>query len=118
MSPGQLIRKRRIAHGLTQAQLALRAGTTQAAVSRLENDALSPTVETLTGLLAVLGEVPLLGSERAESELDLDHLRASMARSPDERLALAISWNRLAGEIAIAGRAARAANAPIAQPGE
>lgn len=53
---GRLIRERRVAHGLTQAQLALRAGTTQTALSRLERGQLSPTVATLQRLLFVLGE--------------------------------------------------------------
>ena len=50
----------------------------------------------------------VLASERAEPEVDLDHLRASMDRSPADRLALAISWNQFAGEIAEAGRTATA----------
>jgi transcriptional regulator with XRE-family HTH domain len=107
MTPGQLIRERRQAHGLTQARLALRAGTTQAAISRLERDELSPTVATLTGLLAVLGETPVLSSRREEHEFEPRHLRAALARSPEERLTVAFGWNRLAGDVARAGRAAR-----------
>lgn len=107
MTPGALIRERRLAHGLSQAQLALRAGTTQAAISRLEHDQLSPTVETLEGLLMVLGEAAVLGFAREEPPFDRSHLRAAMARSPEERLTLAIGWNRLAGEVADAGAAAR-----------
>jgi DNA-binding XRE family transcriptional regulator len=56
VNAGQLIRERRLANGLTQAQLALRAGSTQAALSRLERGELSPTVETVERLLAVMGE--------------------------------------------------------------
>jgi transcriptional regulator with XRE-family HTH domain len=105
--PGELIRERRLAHGLTQARLALRAGTTQAAVSRLERDELSPTVDTIAGLLAVLGERPVLRSERAAPPDESEHLDAARARSPQERLMLGIGWNRLADEVARAGRAAR-----------
>jgi transcriptional regulator with XRE-family HTH domain len=107
MTPGALIRERRLAHGLSQARLALRAGTTQAAISRLENDELSPTFETLSGVLAVLGEAPVLNASIVEPQVDPGHLRAQSQRSPAERLELAIGWNRLAGEVAQAGERAR-----------
>ena len=42
-----------------------------------------------------------------EREYDPLHLRAALARTPAERLELAISWNRLAGNLADAGRLAR-----------
>ncbi|MDQ6750432.1 MAG: helix-turn-helix domain-containing protein [Actinomycetota bacterium] len=108
LSPGQLIRTRRRAHGITQFQLALRAGTTQAAISRLERDELSPTVATVGSLLAAMGEVAVLSSDRAEPAYDHEHMRAALARSPAERLELAIGWNRLAGQIAQAGASSHA----------
>jgi transcriptional regulator with XRE-family HTH domain len=106
MTPGRLIRERRRAHGVTQAQLALRARTTQAAISRLERDELSPSWSTVVGVLAALGEEPVLGAHRPELPCEEAHLRASIARPPAERLELALSWNRLAGELAAAGRRA------------
>lgn len=105
--PGQLIRERRRAHGLTQAQLALRAGTTQAALSRLERGELSPGVGTVEGLLAVLGETLELTARPLPAELDSSHLADLLARSPADRLTLAMGWNRLAGEVALAGARAR-----------
>lgn len=54
LEPGRVIRERRIAHGLTQAQLALRAGTTQTALSRLERGELSPSFATVQRILFVL----------------------------------------------------------------
>jgi transcriptional regulator with XRE-family HTH domain len=108
MKPGQIIRARRIANRLTQAQLALRAGSTQAAVSRLERDEISPTFETLERLLEVMGEEVELVVRRSEPDFDRSRLAALRQRAPEERLALALSWNRLAGEIARAGRVARA----------
>lgn len=107
MGPGNLIRSRREAHGLTQAQLALRAGSTQAALSRLERGELSPTVATLERLLAAVGEELELGARRPAPPADLDHLRDQRRRTPAERLALAMSWNRLAGELDRAGARAR-----------
>ncbi len=70
MDAGRLVRERRLAHGLTQAQLALRAGTTQASVSRLERGHLSPTLGTLRSLLAALGEEPELTARPFERHPD------------------------------------------------
>jgi hypothetical protein len=104
---GQLVRDRRRANGLTQAQLALRAGSTQAAISRLERGELSPTIETLERLLAVMGEEAEIVVRRTELGFDPKRLHALRARSPAERLAQAIAWNRLAGQVSIAGDKAR-----------
>jgi transcriptional regulator with XRE-family HTH domain len=108
--PGPLIRERRLAHGLTQAQLALRAGTTQTALSRLERGELSPTVATVERILFVLGEGLRLDAHGLEGDFDAAHLAALLARPPAERLELAMSWNKLAGEVALAGRRAREAS--------
>ena len=43
--------------------LAIRAGTTQSAISRIERDRVSPSVETLRELLYLLGEDLSLSSE-------------------------------------------------------
>lgn len=113
MTAGQLIRRRRLANGLSQAQLALRAGSTQAAISRLEHDELSPTLDTIERLLEVMGEEPEIVVRRRESAVDRPRLAALRRRSPADRLALALSWNRLAGEVARAGKLARSAGAPV-----
>lgn len=106
-APGAIIRARRQANGLTQAQLALRAHTTQAAVSRLERGELSPTFETFAGLLAAMGETFAVDVRREAGDFDRGHLRDLRARTPAERLELAVGWNRLAGQVAVAGRGAR-----------
>jgi transcriptional regulator with XRE-family HTH domain len=107
---GQFIRERRVANGLTQAQLALRAGSTQAALSRLERGELSPTFETFERLLGVMGEEAEVVIHRQEGEHDPQRLSELRRRPTEERLALALSWNRLAGEVAQAGRRARASH--------
>jgi len=104
-----LIRQTRRRHGLSQRSLALRAGTDQAAVSRIERGEVSPSVETVERLLAAMGETLQLGSVPFESHHDPVHLVAMRERTPAERLALAGSWNRLAGRLADAGRRARGA---------
>ena len=107
LDPGRLIREHRLAHGLTQAQLALRAGTTQTALSRLERGALSPTFATVERILFVMGESASLEVTRLDGDQDDAHLAGLLRRTPAERLELAMSWNRLAGEIALAGERAR-----------
>lgn len=105
--PAELIRSTRERLGLNQRQLALRAGTTQAAVSRIERGVVSPTFATLHGLMVAMGEEPVLSARRLPTNWDPVHMENTLARTPEERLALAISWNRMAGRLASAGRAAR-----------
>lgn len=113
MHAGRLIRERRLANGLTQAQLALRAGSTQAAISRLECGELSPTFETIDRLLEVMGEETQTVARRRRGDYDRARLAALRARPAAERLELALSWNKLAGEVARAGRAARRSPSPV-----
>jgi predicted transcriptional regulator len=107
MEPGELVRCTRERLGLSQRRLALRAGTTQAAVSRIERGVVSPTFTTLRELMVAMGEEPVLSAQRLPSEWDPVHMTSTLARTPEERLALAISWNRIAGRLAAAGRSAR-----------
>jgi transcriptional regulator with XRE-family HTH domain len=107
VTPGELIRSTRRRHGLSQQRLAHRARTRQSAISRLERDEVSPTVETLELLMSAMGESLQLTAVRREHDFDPLHLEAAAARSPDERLAVAVSWNRMAGRLAAAGREAR-----------
>lgn len=48
MTAGQLLRRAREQAGISQTELARRARTKQSAISRVECDVVSPTVETLT----------------------------------------------------------------------
>lgn len=109
VNPGTLIKEARQRHRVSQQSLAIRAATDQAAISRIERGEISPTLETVERLLAAMGERLTVGSEPMERQHDPVHVRASLNRSPEERLALAISWNRLAGRLAEAGRQARGA---------
>lgn len=102
-----MVRELRERRGLTQARLARRVGTRQSAISRLESDEISPSVATLDLLLRAMGESLHLEATPPEREYDLLHRRATAARPPAERLALGISWNRMAGRLAAAGREAR-----------
>jgi len=105
---GELIRGARKRHGLSQRRLALRASTDQAAISRIERGETSPSMETFERLLAAMGERLSIQSEPLDRGYDPLHMRATLQRTPEERLRLAISWNRLAGQLTDAGRRARA----------
>lgn len=107
MTPGELIRSTRLRSGLSQRRLARRLGTHQSAVSRLEADRNSPSVETLERVLNAMGERLTIAAEPLERDYDPLHRRATAARPPAERLALGISWNRMAGRLAAAGKRAR-----------
>ncbi len=107
MIPAELVRSTRERLGLSQRRLALRAGTTQAAVSRIERGLVSPTFATLRELMVAMGEEPVLSAQRLPTDWDPVHMASTLARTPEDRLALAISWNRMAGRLAAAGRSAR-----------
>jgi transcriptional regulator with XRE-family HTH domain len=109
MNPGALIRERRELQHLSQRALARRAGTTQAAVSRIERGLTTPTWETVRALMLALGYEPELGARRLRGRWDPLHLAASLERSPEQRLQLAISANRLAGRLRRAGAEASGA---------
>lgn len=107
MEPAELIRITRMRLGLSQRRLALRAGTTQAQISRIERGLVSPTFATVRELMLAMGEEPVLSARRLPTDWDPVHMQSTLARSPQERLALALSWNRMAGQIAAAGQSAR-----------
>ena len=104
MGAATLIRETRTGHGLTQTQLAIRAGTTQTAISRLERGDRSPTVETLRRLLLVMGEDLDLGARPLAGVQDAAHLRAERALGPAQRLERAFAWMRLNEAIRAGGR--------------
>jgi len=106
MDVGGLIRRTRGKHGVSQRSLAIRAGTDQAAISRIERGEVSPSLETVERLLAAMGEDLRLAAERPEPAHDPVHVRAMRERTPEERFELAISWNRLAADLSEAGRRA------------
>ncbi len=107
-----LLRDARARHGVSQRRLALRAKTSQDAISRIERGVESPTLERLTHLLLALGErleldiVPL-----AEAEGDVARLTVR------ERLREAASWNLVASKLEIAGAQARKAGHPATRCG-
>lgn len=104
MDAAGLVRDRRRAAGLTQTQLAIRAGTTKTAISRLERGHVSPTVETLRRLLACMGHDLLLGTEPRVPRTDAAQLDAVADLTPDQRLDHALASQRSLADLLGAAR--------------
>jgi transcriptional regulator with XRE-family HTH domain len=94
MTPGQLLREARRRHGVSQTSLATRAGTTQSAISRIERDRVSPTVETLRTLLHLVGEDLQLFSRERETGIDRTLIDQRLVLSPDERVRRGLEFSR------------------------
>lgn len=107
MSCGSLLREARRRHGLDQVELARRAGTAQPAISRIERDVVSPSLDTLNRLFEAMGEtigitpvglaepVPGGGNQSiAELRADYRDLTA------EERLAQTARLSKIATELA------------------
>jgi len=86
LTPGRLLKEARRRHGVSQKRLAIRAGTTQSAISRIERDRVSPSVETLRSLLHLLGEDLVLGANRRETGIDVAMIDERLALSASERV--------------------------------
>jgi transcriptional regulator with XRE-family HTH domain len=108
----KLLREVRLRHGVSQRRLALRAGTSQDAISRIERGVESPTFERLANLLLVLGE-RLEFDSVAVHEVD----RRGDRLTPRERLREAASWNLVATKLEIAGGRARREGHPATRRG-
>ncbi len=92
MSPGRLLKEVRDRHGVSQHELAVRAGTTQSAISRIERDRVSPSIETLRELLYLLGEELALDSEVRDFGIDRTLNESALRRSPSQRLDYGIAF--------------------------
>lgn len=107
MSCGALIRDARRRRGFDQAELARRAGTAQPAISRLERDAISPSIETLNRIFEAMGETlsvaPLAlnapapgGGNQTIAELRADY----RGLTPEQRLEQAAKLSEVATQLA------------------
>jgi transcriptional regulator with XRE-family HTH domain len=94
MDAGTLLREARRRHGVTQAQLAARARTSQAAISRIERGLVSPSVGTLATLLDLLGEELELSARPLDYGHDRTLVQENLKYSPDARIARQASWAR------------------------
>lgn len=86
MTPGEILRKARQRHEVSQQELAIRAGTTQSAISRIEQERVSPSVKTLRELLFLLGEDLVLGSEPRDFGIDGTLNESNLEFTPHHRV--------------------------------
>jgi len=86
MTSGELLREARRRHGLTQEQLAARARTSQAAISRIERDLVSPSVDTLAHLLDLLGQELTLEARPIDYGHDVTLLEQNLHRTVSQRI--------------------------------
>src|SRR5258707_11089944 len=101
---GALLATARRRHGLSQRQLAARARTSQAAISRIERDLVSPSVSTLANLLDLLGERLVLDAEQIDYGHDRSFFKRTLPETPERRIANQASWSRAMSELRRADR--------------
>jgi transcriptional regulator with XRE-family HTH domain len=107
MTAGELLRTTRLRHDLTQRQLAIRARTSQAAISRIERDLVSPAVSTLAELLRLMNEELVLEAREVDWGHDVTLLRHNLGQPVEERVRHGVAWSRRVAANAGAARAAR-----------
>ncbi len=104
MTAGELLRTTRRRHGLTQRQLAIRARTSQAAVSRIERDIVSPAVSTLAEFLRLMNEELVLEAREVDWGHDVTLNRGNLSLTVAQRMDRLIPYAKLARDLDAAGR--------------
>ena len=119
MDTGAVVSDARVRAGLSQRELAQRAGTSQSAIARTENGAVSPSLETLRRLVAACGFelrlslVPAGASDRVvevyKRDVDRTLLRENLRKTVEERLNDMEAFRKSAERLrhAVAGRGRR-----------
>jgi transcriptional regulator with XRE-family HTH domain len=98
-SPGELLRQARIAHKLSQEQLATRAGTTQSAIARIERDRSSPSIKTMTALFEAMEEDFVFGSRPRDWGVDLTLNHANLRHSPTRRVERSLGFSDVVRDV-------------------
>jgi transcriptional regulator with XRE-family HTH domain len=102
-----LIRETRGHAGLTQAELAERMSTSQAAIAQLEHPHSNPSVEKLERVLAAMGKRLRLETEPEPAGVDRTLLARQLKLPPAERLRQFEEGYEEVRKIALAGARAR-----------
>jgi transcriptional regulator with XRE-family HTH domain len=102
MTPAELIKKTRERKGITQRSLALRAGTSQSAIARIERGDEEVTWPRLRSIMGSMGEEPVLASRPIASRYDAADLREQRRLSPSARLESGLAFDKLTSELAAA----------------
>jgi transcriptional regulator with XRE-family HTH domain len=85
MIGGELVREARRRAGLTQAELAVRAGTTQSAIARLESGRTSPSLEQVERLMRLCG-FQLIIELAPYDDSDIVQAEARLGQMPQRRI--------------------------------
>jgi transcriptional regulator with XRE-family HTH domain len=106
-NPAALLRDSRRRAGLTQRQLALRMGVSQAAIAKLERPEANPTFETLAGALRATGHRLELNAPVRRGGVDESLVRQQLELSPSGRLRGLEAMYAQATALALAGARSR-----------
>lgn len=103
-----LLRHTRRCAGLSQRELALRAGVSQPAVARLESGRHRPSLTTLERLLSACGQRLVLCSVPVEpdDEHDVSLIESTLPLSVEQRIDRLLAVHRFATELRAAATAA------------
>jgi transcriptional regulator with XRE-family HTH domain len=107
LDPTALLRDSRRRAGLTQRQLALRLGVSQAAIAKLERLGANPTVATLAAALWATGHRLELTAPRRHGGVDESLIRRQLELTPSERLRSLEAMYAQARTLALAGARSR-----------
>jgi transcriptional regulator with XRE-family HTH domain len=105
MTPAELVREARLRHGLSQRSLALRAGTSQSAVARIERGEEEVTWSRLRALMVSMGEEPTLTSQPLKSRYHAWDMQAQRAMGTSSGLKGGLKFNKLLSTMAVQVRA-------------
>ncbi len=108
MTGGVLVREARRRAGLTQGELAARAGTTQSAIARVESSRTSPSYDTVLRLVTACGFTPDIHLEPDDGQHDLSLAAPLLRMTPQERADHHDHVVAVFEELRAAGRGARA----------
>jgi DNA-binding XRE family transcriptional regulator len=118
MTPAELIRSTRERKGLSQRRLALRAGTSQSAIARIERGDEEVTWPRLRSIILSMGEEPVLASHPVASRYDAWDMLLRRRMSPTSRLESGLASNNLGSELAVqvASKKVGAPPEPVFEP--
>ena len=116
-SAAALVRDARLRAGLTQRELAAKAGVEQPVIARIERAGSNPTLQTLTWIVRAAGfrvrmilepmTLPDPVVERYKQDVDRTLLRENLKRSVDERIRSLGEWQEVTAQLQEATKRAR-----------
>jgi transcriptional regulator with XRE-family HTH domain len=99
---GDLLREARLRAGITQQQLAGRAGTSQSAIARWESGAVHPSFERLRELIRACGLELTYGLANYDDSYD-EWIERYLRLTPEERVEQAVERAAVVRELQAAG---------------